>query len=67
MSKQPAVGRHGVIKRRRKWILWREAIVDAQNAGATDRGQPPRQVAVKTGASRYITAAMKIKNVSVVT
>jgi hypothetical protein len=67
LSEQPSVGGHGIIECGWKGILWREAIIDAQNARATERGQPPRQIAVKTGTSRYVTSAVKIKNVPVAT
>jgi hypothetical protein len=38
LGEQPAVGCHGIIERGRKGILWREAIIDAQNARAAERG-----------------------------
>jgi hypothetical protein len=46
-------------------MLGRQPIVDAQNAGASDHGNPPSQIAVERGRAEQMAAFVKIENVPI--
>jgi hypothetical protein len=65
MGLNHSIGRRHILDRRRKWMLGRKPVVDAQHPRAGHVGNPPGKIAKQRRKAEQIGAAVQVHNVSV--